>query len=128
MLIEEESWWHDSVQGDRRLIRRIDPTTLPPKHRERVESLRAQPSLNALLHRKAVLFGHSTTDNWSILDGNHRLLAIACQHLLDGRQLEPFSVFVGQSLGPCRWHGDPVEWQERPERAPGERRYILKVW
>ncbi len=127
-LIEEESWNHGAVGGERRLAKRTDLSSLHEPHRVRVERLFAHPALPALLDRQAILFGHSPLDEWSILDGNHRLLALACQHQLAASPIAPFSIFVGISFGPCRWHGDPVVWQERPERTPGEKRYVLKVW
>ena len=128
LVIDEASWKHESVGGKRRLADRTELGALPHDHRARVEQLRSYPQLESLLDRKATLFGHSPAGDWSILDGNHRLLALASLHLRDGRPVKPFSIFVGVSHGPCRWHGDPVEWQERPERSPGEKRYILKIW
>ena len=127
-LIDESSWKHESSGGERLLAKRTDLTTLPQEHLDRINQLRLRKNLGDLLDRKAVLFGHSPSDEWSILDGNHRLLALACQHLIDKCPLDEFSIFVGFSFGPCRWHGDPVVWQERPERTAGERRYVLKTW
>jgi hypothetical protein len=127
-LIEEDSWNHGAVGGERRLAKRTDLSLLPESHQIRVEQLSALHALPTMLDRQTILFGHSPLDEWSILDGNHRLLALACQHQQEARPFAPFSVFVGISFGPCRWHGDPVIWQERPERIPGEKRYVLKVW
>jgi hypothetical protein len=127
-LIDEESWVHTLAQGARELGVRADLTRVTAPHSERVRELVGHADLTSLVEGRVVLFGHQAAGPLTILDGNHRLLALAHRLSLGGERLTPFHAFVGLSHGPCRWHGDPVEWVERPARVPGERRFILKVW
>jgi hypothetical protein len=127
-LIEEESWEHARADGERRLGARADLARLPAHHAERTHELAGHANLPSLLDGRVVLFGHQAEGPLTILDGNHRLLALAHRHVVRRERLAPFHAYVGLSSGPCRWHGDPVEWVERPGLAPGERRFILKVW
>ncbi|QRO00683.1 hypothetical protein JRI60_17440 [Archangium violaceum] len=93
-----------------------------------MRDLAGHSELLSLLDGRVVLFGHQATGPLTLLDGNHRMLALAHRLATGSGPLAPFRAFVGLSQGPCRWHGDPVEWIERPGREPGERRFILKVW
>jgi len=127
-LIQEESWEHALAGGERTLGARADLFRVSPPHAARVRSLAGHAQLEALVDRRVVLFGHHPREPVSILDGNHRLLALAHRLVSGGRPMTGFQAFVGLSQGPCRWHGDPEEWVERPGRSPGERRFILKVW
>lgn len=127
-LIHEESWEHALSGGERTLGARADLSRVSASHAERVRSLAHHPHLPSLIDDRVVLFGHHPAEPVTILDGNHRLLALAHRLVSGSGPLEGFHAFVGLSLGPCRWHGDREEWVERPERVPGERRYILKVW
>ena len=127
-LIDEETWEHALAGGERTLGGRAELTRVPLHHTERVRDLAGQPELMGVLDDRVVLFGHDAEGPLTILDGNHRLLALAHRLVVGGESLSPFHAFVGLSHGPCRWHGDPVEWVERPGLAPGVRRFILKVW
>jgi hypothetical protein len=127
-LIHEESWDHGLAGDERTLGARADLSRVSSPHAERVRRLAGHANLRTLIHGRVVLFGHHPAEPATILDGNHRLLALAHRLVRSGQEMEAFQAFVGLSHGPCRWHGDPVEWVERPGREPGERRYILKVW
>jgi len=127
-LIDEESWEHALAEGERTLGARADLIRVTALHGARVRELAGDANLMPLLDGRVVLFGHQPSGPLSILDGNHRLLALAHRLAVRGEPLVPFHMYVGLSQGPCRWHGDPVEWVERPGRTPGVRRYILKVW
>ncbi len=127
-LIHEESWAHTGGDMERALGARADLSRIPTAHAERVRELATRSDLSALVDERVVLFGHEAGAPLSILDGNHRLLALAHRWTTGPVPLEPFHAFVGLSWGPCRWHGDAVKWVERPGLAPGERRFILNVW
>jgi hypothetical protein len=127
-LIHEESWSHAPVGEERELGRRADLSQLPVAHAERVRQLARCVDVRTLVHERVVLFGHHADGPLTILDGNHRLLALANRLVSRQEPMAPFHAFVGLSHGPCRWHGDPVDWVERPGRTQGERRFILKVW
>lgn len=125
-VIAEESWFPEPGRADRMVHAvavAIDPAT---PHGRRV--LAWETSLRAAdLDRQVTMFGHGPSGPFSVLDGNHRLVAAARRASRGDTTLFAFEVHVGLSFGPCRWHGDPVTWEERPAAA-GERRFVLRVW
>lgn len=127
-LIQEESWTDPSQTLPRELGERADLSRVPAHHAERVRELGLRSDLHSLIDERVVLFGHQAEGPLTILDGNHRLLSLAHRLMAGHEHLTPFQAFVGLSEGPCRWHGDPETWVERPGRVQGERRFILKVW
>jgi len=126
-LICEESWFQEPRAAERHVGRWVGLNSLPPPKRRRVESLLEAGLRPDSIHRRITLFGHSLSGPFTILDGNHRILALAHDCRFRGRSFEPFEVHVGLSFGPCRWHGDPMTWEERPE-LDGQRRFVLRVW
>lgn len=75
-----------------------------------------------------VLFTHGGQDTLTLLDGNHRALALHLAGEASSLRRARFRVIVGTSTSPCRFHGDVQRWLKRPlaGKAPG--RYILDVW
>ena len=127
-LIHEESWRHPQ-NGKKRSVGDCHRAgCVPIEHEQKARALAELTNLHSLLDGRIILFGHAPGDSYSILDGNHRALAYA--HILEHRSQawSPIEAYVGISLAPCRWHGDVVNWIERPPREPGERRYVLNIW
>lgn len=126
-LINEESWFPDETGRDRSLKRWAHLDGLPSKHAERVNDILHTGLVPQCMHRRVTLFSHAAEGPYTILDGNHRLLAMAHRVLHHGDRLGPLSVHLGIGLGPCRWHGDSVAWEERPP-IHGTSRFVLRVW
>ena len=125
LVIAEESWFSEPRTADRRLALVAKQLATDSPHGRRIERWEHEVGV-AHLDRRITLFGRDRDGPFSILDGNHRLLALA-RRMRDGGHSLAFDAHVGVSYGPCRWHGDPFRWEERPERL-GERRYVLRVW
>lgn len=126
-LIAEESWFPEPERADRRLGHWATLDGLSEAHRARVDAMIGSGFDSMQTQRRVTLFGHHKNGPFSIIDGNHRLLALAHEVMCRGRDFAPVSVHVGLSQGPCRWHGDRVVWEERPE-FDGKNRFVLKVW
>lgn len=127
LVICEESWLGRDLSVDRRVSALCALERLPMPHRCRVQAILARGVDCALLDRRITLFAHSKEGPFSILDGNHRLLALAHSLLFGRTRMQRFSVQIGVSHGPCRWHGDDVVWEERAPRN-GRNRFVLRVW
>ena len=127
-IIHEESWLQPH-NGEKRVLGDCcRDGSVPVEHEEKVRALAEHADVRSLLDGRIILFGHTPEDSFSILDGNHRTLAYARNLLRKTQAWSPIQAYVGISLAPCRWHGDPVSWIERPPREPGERRYVLNIW
>jgi len=126
-VINERSWNHKTPKS--RPVGILTQTdSIPKPHAIRVNALAATRGLHKLLNKRVVLFGHHRDDFFSIIDGNHRLLAYARAISHKNAAWRPFKAYVGISLGPCRWHGDDVSWTERPPRSANEKRFVLNIW
>ena len=126
-LIAEESWFPTPDGADRTLSHWAGLEGLSAGHVERVGAMVRNGLRVQSMHRRVTLFSHDAAGPYTVLDGNHRLLALAHQVFCKGADLEPLSVHVGLSNGPCRWHGDPVVWEERPP-FEAKQRFVLRVW
>ncbi|MCE9635766.1 MAG: hypothetical protein K8T90_08680 [Planctomycetes bacterium] len=126
-VIAEESWFPDPPSAVRDL--HSVATSLVPgsPHEARVTAWEGTLDVSHL-DRRIALFGRGRDGPFSILDGNHRLLALTRQAGRDGIRPMRFDAHVGLSFGPCRWHGDAVRWEERSPRSGEDRRYVLRVW
>ncbi len=126
-VIAEESWFSDPSRADRDL-RSVTASLAPgSQHYARVAAWESALDLTAL-DRRVTLFGRSREGPFTILDGNHRLLALTRRVGRAGVEPTGFDAYVGLSFGNCRWHGDVVRWEERPPRHGEGRRYVLRVW
>ncbi len=126
-LIAEESWFSDPSAADRSLATWAALDTLPDSHRHRIRQLLSDGLEVESMQRRITLFGRSPGGPFTILDGNHRLLALAHNVLVQAMPMEPLDVHLGLSFGPCRWHGDTVTWEERPP-YDGRARFVLRTW
>jgi len=77
--------------------------------------------------KSLVLLGKYDCNNLSLLDGNHRFLALNEAHKLNRVANLKVNVIVGFTYGNCRWIGDQDNWEERPANL-NEKRYILNIW
>jgi hypothetical protein len=75
-----------------------------------------------------ILFTHGGRDRLTLLDGNHRALALQLTGDAASLRRARFRVIVGTSTSPCLFHGEDQRWVRRPlaGRPPG--RYILDIW
>lgn len=126
-LIAEESWFSEASAADRSLATWAALDTLPDSHCQRVRRLLSEGLQVECMQRRITLFGRSPEGPFTILDGNHRMLALAHNVLAQRMPMEPLDVHLGLSFGPCRWHGDPVMWEERPPHD-GKTRFVLRTW
>lgn len=126
-LIAEESWFSEASAADRSLASWAALDTLPDSHCQRVRRLLSEGLQVECMQRHITLFGRSPEGPFTILDGNHRMLALAHNVLAQRMPMEPLDVHLGLSFGPCRWHGDPVMWEERPPHD-GKTRFVLRTW
>jgi len=126
-LIAEESWFSEASAADRSLATWAALDTLPDSHCQRVRRLLSEGLQVECMQRRITLFGRSPEGPFTILDGNHRMLALARNVLAQRMPMEPLDVHLGLSFGPCRWHGDPVMWEERPPHD-GKTRFVLRTW
>jgi len=126
-LIAEESWFSEASAADRWLATWAALDTLPDSHCQRVRRLLSEGLQVECMQRRITLFGRSPEGPFTILDGNHRMLALAHNVLAQRMPMEPLDVHLGLSFGPCRWHGDPVMWEERPPHD-GKTRFVLRTW
>lgn len=125
-VIAEGSWFAEPGTADRSLSAVEGQLAPGSPHRRRIDQMEGTLDVTQL-SRRITLFGRAQDGPFSILDGNHRLLALARRMRHQGTSPCTFDAHIGLSYGPCRWHGDAVRWEERPERL-GERRYVLRVW
>jgi hypothetical protein len=75
-----------------------------------------------------VLFTHGGKDNLTILDGNHRALALQLAGDALSLRHTKFRVIVGTSTSACSFHGDAQRWVKRPLSGQAPGRYILDIW
>jgi hypothetical protein len=125
-VIAEESWFPEPATADRGLQAVAQTLDLGCSHGRRVADLERSIGTSHL-DRRITLLGRERAGPFSILDGNHRLLALTRQLMANAATPCAFDVHVGLSYGPCRWNGDVVHWEERPPREGG-RRFVLRVW
>jgi hypothetical protein len=75
-----------------------------------------------------ILFTHGGQDSLTLLDGNHRALALQLAGEAASLRRARFRVIVGTSTSACSLHGDVQRWVKRPLAGQAPGRYILDVW
>lgn len=104
-------------------------TSAPGKHLRKVSHLAASFIRSGVVEDISfVLFTHGGQDRLTLLDGNHRALALQLAGDAASLRRARFRVIVGTSTSPCLFHGEVQRWVRRPlaGRPPG--RYILDIW
>lgn len=104
-------------------------SSTPDVHLRKVRRLAASFTRRGVMEDVSfILFTHGFPDTMTLLDGNHRALALLLAEGAISLRSARFRVIVGASASPCRYHGDDQRWLKRPlaGRPPG--RYILDIW
>lgn len=104
-------------------------TSVPRKHLRKVSRLAASFIRSGVVEDVSfVLFTHGGLNRLTLLDGNHRALALQLAGDAASLRRTRFRVIVGTSTSPCLFHGEVQRWVRRPlaGRPPG--RYILDIW
>lgn len=126
-IINEESWF-DKLPVQSRLANTINCETMPnEKHKVKVDALTNKGIENFINEKHLILIGKYDNNTLSLIDGNHRFLALNQAYKLNRITNIKIKCIVGLSFGNCRWLGDSVEWEERPAKS-NEKRYVLNIW
>jgi len=126
-IINEESWFIKLPVANR-LVTNLDYSTVPDiNHKYKIKQL-LDNGIEEFIHKKnLVLIGKYDYDKISLLDGNHRLLALYEAYKLNRVKNFNIKAIVGFTYGNCRWFGDQDKWEERPT-STNEKRYVLNIW
>lgn len=122
-IINEESW-------ESSMNKNINESpSLPHRHNIRVNNIKNSILENGIKRNITfVIFTHGAGDYYSIIDGNHRSLALLKASKIKNFKKFKFTIITGKSLGNCRWHGDKIKWVKRPLSGNINGRYILDIW
>ena len=104
-------------------------TSVPGKHLRKVRRLARSFTQSGVVEDVTfILFTHGGRDRLTLLDGNHRALALQLTGDAASLRRARVRVIVGKSTSRCLFHGEGQRWVRRPlaGRPPG--RYILDVW
>ena len=104
-------------------------TWAPGKHLRKTRRLATSFARSGVVENVTfILFTHGGRDRLTLLDGNHRALALQLTGDAASLHWARFRVIVGTSTSPCLFHGERQRWVRRPlaGRPPG--RYILDIW
>ena len=126
-VISEESWF-ENPREENRLSINIDLNSLPDKtHKAKIDEFVKSEVEQFINEKYLILIGKYNQNTLSLIDGNHRFLAL-CEAYKQKR-IENFKIkiIVGLTFGNCRWLGDYEKWEERPTKET-EKRYILNTW
>ena len=126
-IINEESWFQE-LPSSRRLASEIDYNVMQnATHKMKVDELENVGIEKFINDKHLILIGKFDTDKISLIDGNHRFLALHEAYKLHRFVNLKIHVIIGFSFGNCRWMGDQDNWEERPTNS-NEKRYVLNVW
>lgn len=104
-------------------------TSVPKRHLLKVRRLASSFRRRGVVKEVTfILFAHDGRDRPTLLDGNHRALALQIAGDSDTLRKEKFRVIIGTSTSPCRFHGEAQRWVRRPLSGQRAGRYILDIW
>jgi hypothetical protein len=122
-IINEESW---KLSMNKNINESL---SLPHRHNIRVNKIKKSILENGIKRNITfVIFTHGVGDYYSIIDGNHRSLALLKASKFKNLNKFKFTIITGKSPGNCRWHGDKIKWVKRPLSGNISGRYILDIW
>ncbi len=126
-IISEESWFNNPQKANRLSIK-LDFNTVPDKtHKIKIDEL-VKNGIEQFINEKClILVGKYNQNTLSLIDGNHRFLALYEASKQKRVENFKFKIIVGLTYGNCRWLGDYEKWEERPSKE-NEKRYILNTW
>ena len=123
-IITEASWGRSSGMPVS-----IAAKSAPQVHLRRMRRLAASFIKQGVIEDLTfVLFTHGGHDGLTILDGNHRALALHLAGETASLRHAKFRVIVGTSTSACSFHGDTQRWVKRPLAGQAPGRYILDIW
>lgn len=126
-VISEESWYKNPKE-ENRVSFELDYNLVPDKmHKIKVDNFVKNNIEQFINDKRLILIGKYNQDNLTLIDGNHRFLALYEAH--KNKKIENFSIkiILGFTYGNCRWLGDYEKWEARPAKE-NESRYILNIW
>jgi len=126
-IISEESWF-ENPREENRLSIKLDFNSVPDKkHKIKIDEFVNKGLEQIINEKRLILIGKYNQNTISLIDGNHRFMAL-CEEYKQKR-IENFKIkiIVGFTFGNCRWLGDYEKWEERPSKE-NEKRYILNTW
>lgn len=125
-IISEESWFNNPKEEDRLSIK-LDLNSLPDiEHKVKIDDYSNNID-HFINEKKLILIGKYNQNTLTIIDGNHRFLALNEAYKLNRFESFKIKVIVGFTFGKCRWLGDYEKWEERPSKT-NDKRYILNIW
>ncbi len=126
-IINEESWF-PKLPVSNRLVTNLDYSLAKNDNHKLKIALLLEDGIEKFINENfLVLLGKYDCDNLSLLDGNHRFLALYEAYKLNRITNLKVNVIVGFTYGNCRWMGDQDSWYERPAN-PNEKRFVLNIW
>ena len=126
-IINEESWF-PKLQAVNRLATNMDYSFMQNDiHKLKITQLLEKGIEEFVNEKHLVLLGKYDSDNLSLLDGNHRFLALYEAYKLNRVKNLNVNAIVGFTYGNCRWMGDQDNWEERPANS-NEKRFVLNIW
>jgi hypothetical protein len=104
-------------------------TSAPGKHLRKARRLATSFARSGVVEDVTfILFTHGGRDRLTLLDGNHRALALQLTGDAASLHRARFRVIVGTSTSPCLFHGERQRWVRRPLAGRPSGRYILDIW
>ena len=126
-IINEESWFQ-GFPSLRRLASEIDYNIIPSAaHKMKIDGLVNVGIEKFINDKHLILIGKFDNNKLSLIDGNHRFLALHEAYKLHRFANLKIHVIIGFSFGNSRWMGDQDNWEERPSIS-NEKRYVLNIW
>jgi|GEM_PF-3561680 len=126
-IINEESWFQ-KMPPTNRLVKQVNyDYCINDKHKYKIEKYIKNGIEDFINEKYLILIGKYDSETLTILDGNHRFLALYESFKLNKVNTMNIKVIVGLTYGNCRWFGDEDKWEERPSNT-NNKRYILNIW
>jgi hypothetical protein len=126
-IINEESWFQ-KLPVENRLATDLDYSSFPNSyHKLKILQLLESGIENFINEKTLVLIGKYDNNKISLLDGNHRFLALYEAFKQKRVKNIEIKAIVGFTYGNCRWIGDQDKWEERPSYQ-NNKRYVLNIW
>jgi hypothetical protein len=126
-IISEESWF-ENPREENRLSIKLDFNSIQDKtHKIKIDEFVNKGIEQSINEKRLILIGKYNQNTISLIDGNHRFMALYEAHKQNHIESFKIKIIVGFTFGNCRWLGDYEKWEERPAKE-NEKRYILNTW
>lgn len=126
-IICEASWFSNPKEHDR-LVSKLNVNKIPDtNHNLKIIEFLENGIEHFINNKRLILIGKYNEDTLTLLDGNHRFVALNEAFKQNRFERLNIKIIVGLTYGNCRWIGDDEKWEERPSQG-NEKRYVLNIW